>query len=413
MTPKFKHLFTALAIICLISIPVAAFAAQQVDKLPAYPGVGQGDAPKLSAEETIDGPVFYAGDTITVDGRVNGTLFTAGQSVDVNGHVDGDLFAAGEIVTIRGEVTGNIYAAGATVSFEGKTDKDIFAAGSTVSFDKNAASRDAFVGGATADLSGDISRRLFVGSESLRLLGSVGSDVYASTTSLQVRDGAKIQGNLYYESTKEADIGPEAEIAGDHQWAKMTSENPSPQVQSPSLITTLMAIAFAIASGLIIWAIITGMRPLIWHDITIPLAQTPLKTLAFGLLAGLTLPVLIILLLITIIGAPAAFAILLFAILLSLLAKVIASAGISLVLIERFNFPAIHGGVWSFLAVYTLLVLLSKLPYLGSIITLLAIFIAFGLVVMHAFVPPFRKDRPRKLNPAPEDLPPYSDNPIL
>lgn len=403
MTTALKRLFASLVLLCLVLVPGAGFAAQQVDALPPYAGASESDNPTLAAGETVEGPVFYAGENVTLDGDVNGTAFAAGQTVTINGRIDGDLFAAASVVNIRGQVTGNIYAAGSTVNFDGQTEKDVFAAGATVLFGKESASRDAFVAGTSADLAGTIDRRLFAGAATASLQGTIGSDVYASTESLSLQDGAVIQGNLYYEGAKEASVAPGAVIEGDHQWAQMSSGPENSMEGPPSIVEQILSILFLILSGLVIWAIFRGLRPHGWEGFTAPLEAMPLKTLALGLLAALVLPVLFILLLITVIGIPAAFVLLIGASLLAALSKIITAAGISHLLIDRYNFPALHAGLWSFLAVFTVLVLLGQIPYLGILISLLSIFVAFGLIVMHAFVRPFRQERQVALNPALED----------
>ena len=62
----------------------------------------------LAAGETIEGPGFFAGNVVKVDGNVEGTTFVSGQDVRINGNINGDLFVAAQSITINGTVIGNI-----------------------------------------------------------------------------------------------------------------------------------------------------------------------------------------------------------------------------------------------------------------------------------------------------------------
>ena len=65
------------------------------------------DRQSLQQGTTIDGPGFFSGDFIQIDGDVNGTTFASGDHIEINGDIDGALFVAGDTVQINGEVTGN------------------------------------------------------------------------------------------------------------------------------------------------------------------------------------------------------------------------------------------------------------------------------------------------------------------
>lgn len=67
----------------------------------------------LAAGETIEGPGFFAGNVVKVDGNVEGTTFVSGQDVringNINGNINGDLFVAAQSITINGTAAGRGY----------------------------------------------------------------------------------------------------------------------------------------------------------------------------------------------------------------------------------------------------------------------------------------------------------------
>ncbi|WP_091898197.1 hypothetical protein [Marinilactibacillus piezotolerans] len=47
---------------------------------------------------TLDGPVFFSGNNVRIDGEVNGMTFASGDHVEVSGDINGSLF----VITVLG-----------------------------------------------------------------------------------------------------------------------------------------------------------------------------------------------------------------------------------------------------------------------------------------------------------------------
>lgn len=397
--PTMKKALTLLLIIALI-VPGALFAANKVQDLPLPPGVQSGERAVLPAGETVKGPGFFAGNNVSINGNVDGTTFASGQTIEVTGKINGDLFATAQDVVIRGEVTGNIYSAGQRVQIDNHTLGDVFVAGQTVRLGEMAqAGRDVFAAGASVSIDGTIARQLFSGSESLHIGGTVGDDVYAGFNTLTFGDGAVIEGRLNYESDHQATVPETVTIQGEQNW-KVTEPAQS-EPSNDGLPSVLMAMLFALLSGLLIWLIVELIRPTFWSQAVEPLFHTPVKTLGFGLLAILVIIPLSIILMITVIGIPAAAILLGLAAILIVVSKIIAAAALNRWAIQKSNLPHIHFGVWTFLVALLIVTLLTKLPYIGFLFTLIAIFITFGIVVLRLFTPPYRPTQmdPKRIEP--------------
>lgn len=73
----------------------------------------------VSVEADVDGDLVAAGGTVTVDGNVSDNLFIAGGTVTINGEIGGDVIIAGGQVELKGDVLGDLMVFGGTVTVTG------------------------------------------------------------------------------------------------------------------------------------------------------------------------------------------------------------------------------------------------------------------------------------------------------
>lgn len=340
----------------------------------------------LAAGETIDGPGFFAGNVVKVDGNVEGTTFVSGQDVRINGNINGDLFVASQTITISGTVTGNIYGAGQAIDFDGQSEGDIFFAGQSISVGQDASvGRDLFAAGATILQEGTVQRNLFGGAAEIVLSGQIGGDANLQTDNLALHDEAAIAGDLNYKGAKEAVIGTDATVTGETNWEFAETVNVDREVAAKETRTPVRKFfwfLWSLASALLIWFLIRIWRPAFWNNTVHPLAEKPLKTLGVGLLTLLVVPPMIILAMVTVIGIPAGFmlsAIYTFSLYLS---RIIVAVFIGHSAAKRFKWPELHKGVWPVLLGLVVLGLLGLLPFVNFLSSLLTVMAGLGALVM-------------------------------
>lgn len=340
----------------------------------------------LAAGETIEGPGFFAGNVVKVDGNVEGTTFVSGQDVRINGNINGDLFVASQTITINGKVAGNIYGAGQALTFDGQSESDVFFAGQNIAIGQDASiGRDLFAAGATILQEGIIQRNLFGGGAEIVLSGQIGGDVNLQTDSLKLQDGANLAGNLNYKGENEADIGTGATIAGDTDWEfyQTTMDRGTTAVRETRRpFMKFVWFLWSLASALLIWFLIRIWRPAFWQNTARTLAEQPMKTLGVGLLTLLVVPPMIILAMVTVIGIP--IAVILGAVypIALYLSRIIVAVFIGQWLAKRFKWPELHKGFWLVLLGLTVLGALRMLPYISFLSSLLIVMAGLGSLVM-------------------------------
>jgi cytoskeletal protein CcmA (bactofilin family) len=334
----------------------------------------------LKSGQTINGPGFFAGNLVQVDGTVEGTTFAAGQEVRINGTINGDLFVAGQTVYVNGKINGNIYAAGQNLSIGSQSSGDVFSAGQNVDITKEAViGRDLFAAGARVSQGGTVQRLFSGGGSDILISGSVGQDANLEAENIKLLDGAVIKGNFSYKSTKEASIASGSLISGQTNWQYVSTQ---PKQEKNTVADFLLSALLSIAGALLIWFLVRIWRPDLWTKNARFIAEQPLKTLGTGALTLLVTPLLIILIMVTVIGIPIGIILGMVYGVTIYLSKIIVAVFISSWLTKRFNWTERHKGVWPVLLSLVILVLLMKVHILGFLVWLLVVFAGLGSFVL-------------------------------
>ncbi|SEI80273.1 hypothetical protein SAMN04488113_12124 [Alkalibacterium gilvum] len=338
----------------------------------------------LEQGQTIDGPGFFYGEAIQIDGNVDGTTFVFGEQVQVNGDINGSLFIVGESVQIRGEVNGNIYGVGETIRMDGTNNSDVFMTGKTVRVEQNSViGRDLFIAGMDVIQSGSVPRHLFGAGESVILNSSVGGDATIYGEEVTLNDSASIEGNFTYNSPNEADISQNARIAGQTYYTKTepTDSTMFSFSQTERWMFRILFALFSLISALIVWLFIRLLRPQFWMNSTKSIATIPLKTMGFGLLALIATPLVTVLLMVTIIGIPMGIILSALYWIALYIAKIIVALFIGSQITKAYERESLGKEFLHVTLGLFILELLMLIPYVGWIIALIVAITGLGALV--------------------------------
>lgn len=152
----------------------------------------QGPVGVIPTGTTLEADAFLSAPDIIVDGNVDGDLFAVGESVTVNGNVTGSVFLVANRATIRGKVSGSLYALAANLNLDDTAQIEhsayisalslLTARGSTIA-------RDLYTISVGAQLSGSIARttRAIIGPvEIFRLLMTQAESLKLFSTSMNL-----------------------------------------------------------------------------------------------------------------------------------------------------------------------------------------------------------------------------------
>jgi len=369
---KTRHKLIVLVMIVLfvfsLAAPVGAYELKSGDMV-------------VIPEGKIQGPLFWAGESLVMDADVDGDVFAAGQNITINGKINGDLLAAGRTIRINGDVTGDIRCAGADIYFNGELGQSFSAFANEVRLsDDSRVNKDLLFFSRSAALSGVVGRQVLGSGESISLNGPIESDVRLwAVEDLKVGPLGSIAGKLHYGSPNQASVSPEAKITGETEWEQIeTARRESPR---PVGLNWMFQLVWFIA-GVLVWGILVLIFPRIWAGLNQNTLQTPWSALGWGFLFLLVTPLASLLLLITVVGIPlslalmAAYAALLYA------GKIIAGDAVGRYLARRFNWEGRIHPIFPFMIGFAGLILLGKIPVVGFLISIVAASVAIGAVFL-------------------------------
>lgn len=339
----------------------------------------------LPKDEIVNKDYFAGGDSVTLSGTVNGDAYLAGGNVVVEGTVNGDLIAAGGMLDIRGKVTNDVRVAGGQIVVSAKIDKNLTVAGGSVNITDSAKIGGSVVSGAgNLSVFAPIGKGITVGAGQVTVGNTIGGDIFGGVGQITLTPSAKVTGDLTYWSQSPAQVQPGAQILG------KTTHNLPPakaveQVKPAKIlgIFTGVSLAFKIISllsTLIIGLLMLKFFPAYTQRTVDVVAQKPWASLGIGFLTAVLTPILFVILLITVVGIPIAMILLATFLILAYFTRIFVSILVGQKIFEILGQKA--GSGWSFLLGLVIYGLITILPIIGGIVTLLIVLFGLGAVLL-------------------------------
>ncbi len=339
--------------------------------------------PRLATQETvIASDYFGAGADASPDAQVEGDAFIAAAQVDLRYPVVGDAVLAGGQVVIGDRVGGNVYATAASIHVDGPVAGSARLAGGRIEITRlgEVSGRTTLVGG-RAIILGKAGRQLTIFSEHVMLDGDVAGNVTVASRSLSLGPNARVSGKLTYRGSQPAQIDPAAVVSGGISYTSFDFEDETYQPVA-RVIAWVGVIAFTVGLFLIGMLAILFLPASTAHVSRLARGR-PISSLGLGLAAIVCVPIAVILLMLTIVGIPFAFMLLLvwpmvlmFGYLAGVMAVSDAAAGPAADAKGRRIFLLAMGlGV---------MLLFARVPYAGWIIGMLLLVMGVGAMALNA-----------------------------
>lgn len=316
----------------------------------------------------IDGDLVAAAGRISLDFPVAGDAELAAGSIEMRSRIGDDLRAVGGIISVAGSIKGEALIAGGSIAF----------------------SPDAEVGGRTWLAAGDVAvagrlgSGLTVYAKHILVVGQIEGDVRLLAETIEILPAASINGNVSYSSRNEIKVQPGASITG-----RVVREPGDFPPRLPLRLPGWPPFQPLVMLGLLAaGALLLALFPRFTASALQTVGASPVKSLGLGTAIFFSVPPVIVLLIITIIGIPIALVLAgLYA--AALLAGFLVAAffvGERLLALARRQTAA---GYWTRVAALTvallLLWLVRHLPYVGVWLIVLALVVGLGAMVLQAF----------------------------
>jgi len=244
-----------------------------------------------------NGDVVAAGRNLLLSDSVPGDIMLAGQSLAFDGFAGGSYVGAGGDQTVRGEVRGSVRAAGGSIELDATVGRNVTLAGGSVTVQQGTQiAGNAYLVGGNVRFHGTGSGDVYIRAEEAVLDGTFGSDVHVEASALTIGPDARIQGELRYRMKEDSqpEVSAEAAVAG--RLVPLESDEGNGVGWF-----VFKLLAFVLAA-----AVVVALFPARLVGTARELESRPIAALGFGILWVLTVPLIVIVSAVTIVGIPTA-----------------------------------------------------------------------------------------------------------
>ncbi len=325
------------------------------------------------------GDYFAASSNIEISGQIKGDAYLFGQQIVIDGRIDGDLIVFGGTIDISGEVGGNIRALGGQILVMGNVGRNVTLTGGNAQL-----LYPSKIGGNFVCIAGNCDLASFVGNDAkvfasnLRISGEVKNNLVAHVGDLRLTSNAKIGGNLQYSSNAIAIIDPSAHIEGQtiHHPSAFKNFLKGQWLEGFYFLSRITGLLMNFFFSFVVGWVLIRFYPKKLQKILQTLRTHPLKSFGTGIVVLVLLPLVSLLLLITILGAPFAIALMGFNAIFFYAAKTIPILAFSDKYLTKLKLKPNSLSIFAVgLVIYFLVV---RIPYVGIVIALTCLLFGIG-----------------------------------
>ena len=339
------------------------------------------DVQTVPKSKTIEGNHFVRGKTVEISGVINGDLYVFGGQVFIDGTVNGNVLVAGGTVQMEGQVKENIRLAAGQATISGTVGGNVTALSGTVEVQPSAVIDGSLVGLAgNIDLAGAVHGQVYVGTSNLRLSNGIQGDVTAYVNNMRITSKAQIEGQLEYWSNTKASIDPAAKILGGtvHHPSFFYSITEGKVVKSLRLGTKLLPLLMNFLYTLALGIILIRYFPKGIEQGLKAIKKNPIHTVLTGIVILVLLPLVSLLFLMSVLGAPFAITLIAVNVFAFYTAKIFTIIWVQ-TLIFRKRFEKYKKLYFTLgLIVYFIV---TMIPHVGDIIAFAAMLLGLGAMV--------------------------------
>lgn len=352
---KKVKMFLCLMIVAIMFVPIICNATDTQKKEPRITEDGYMEAvPYNDANTTgitdtvINKDVYEVNDSIRITRPVIGNVFLVGNDIRITSdYIDGSVYVIGNTIEIDcALITESIYLIGNTVTVRGEA-KSVYSTANKFSLEN-----------------ANIYNNVNVAASDIYINADITKDLNVTASYININEKSKVNGNLTYCTDKKIDIS-ESVISKDN--VKFIPSN-SVNYQKNEVKDAFVSLGYKIVTVLVIGLIMLFFRPEFIESLK---TDSPVKKLfisaGIGFLVIISIPMVMLLLLITIVGAPLSGILLVAYILLLILCGTVANIVITSRLINKIK-PDSNSKPY-FLGILLLVTIavwiIGKIPFIG------------------------------------------------
>lgn len=247
---------------------------------------------------SVDDDLYLAGGQVDLYATVSGDVVVAGGQLHLEGDIEADLIAAGGKIDVRGRVGDDARLAGGDVRVSSVIGDDLIAAGGRIYLSPVArVGGSAWLTGGEVRIDGEVLSQLRANGGRVVITGSINGDVELWADEVVIEESAVITGKLHYTSARAASISGSARIDGGVVHTPV-------DVDMRPVVAGVVFAMLALLFSLIITAIALYLLfPDYSQRISQSVADRPWVSMLTGLAVFAGVPLLIVILFSTAVGA--------------------------------------------------------------------------------------------------------------
>jgi len=374
ITKSIAWLFSAFLFVFFSISPVRAVFIQS------------GDSVTLPKDKVINEAALITGATLLINSDINGDLYCAGQNIVINGYVKGDIACMGQSVKINGIVDGNIRVMAQTVEINGQVSRNLTTGSQGLILGpKTNIKGDIFFGSQNAQLGGLIGRDLAGAGETVTITGSLARNASIAGNNISIMETAKIGGNLDYYTDKTTSPSIEKKnIRGTvtrHDVETPQKTEVKNKMTKVTSVAHVISFFFSILSFAVLGLVLIYFDRKNTEKRLSSIIEKPLVMGLIGLTSLIVAPFVFFILMVTMIGIPLAFVVLLVFIIALIIASLYPSAVYGKVFFEKILKKEKISLYWKMAVGVVLLGAVSCIPVVGWTIAFISFCLGLGAFI--------------------------------
>lgn len=330
----------------------------------------------------IDDDLIIAGNTIKSDATIMGDLISGSNRLVQNGIVVGSITAGAKDIDILGQVNGSVRGFAQNINVNGKINRNLIGFCAALNIKPEAdigGDVSVFCGELTLD--GKVGKGLRGAIGTLVISGTVNGDVSVDADKITLMPTAKILGDFKYKCKKQAKIESGAQVGGQTLWTKKEKKEERKAkgiFTAKSLVTEILFLLALMITGIVLTLIFKKNAYQAKRAVT----ASFLRSLGWGFVFMVCIPIAIIILIVTILGIPIAVISLFAYAVLIYIAKIPVATALGGRIIKAFGKQGEPSLIWSMLLGLFILTILLNIPYLEWLIYFVVLFTGFGAILI-------------------------------
>ena len=330
-------------------------------------------AENTAEENTNHGDKYLIGDSITVDNIIDGNLYVLANEVTINSQIVGNAFICAQKVTIleQGYISNSLFVAANEITIAGIS-YDIYTTSQNLTI-TGYIFRDIHSVANDINIYGTVGRHASITAENISFeeKSSATSEEDGSTVEFISAQG-RVMGDLTYSSSKELSV-PEDSVEGTVKF-----EENKPIDLTPNYFLSLISF---IVLTIAVWAILKWLAPKFLEKSSDLLTNKVLKTIGFGLLGLVALPIVAAILIVAVISANVGLLLLALYFTLICVSTVVFVIALNNILANKFKLEGTLKTFLLLLATSLVAKVLTLIPFVGAIFAIVYVVLGMGIIV--------------------------------